>query len=644
MKVNRQKPWINQHIFGSIRKKRGLWDAYVKSRTEENYERYKSANNSLKHLITEARKRYESEIASSSGRSFYTYVNRTLSSRIGGFALRDVSTGGVFHDSAAVSEMFARQFEGVFAAEPDGVLPSLPDSTRLQETLDTISFTPEKVHDAINSLRDNASPGVDDIPPVFLKRCSDTLSAPLAAAMTEALTTGCAPHVWTQAVVTPIYKKGDRYMPENFRPISLTSTLSKCMEKIIVRELTDFLLRNNVIPTSQHGFLPGRSIDTNLLSCLNDWTLCQDSGQPVDVIYLDFEKAFDRVPFKRLLYKLEHYGVRGKLLSWITGFLTKREFQVRVGGALSNKRAVRSGVPQGSVLGPLLFLLYVSDMPDCVQSNVCSFADDTKIYSCPFEAGGVLQEDLFRVESWCDTWLMSLNANKCAVLHIGANNPNHNYILKGVQLAAVKQQRDLGVVIASDLKWEGHIARIVKRANTFIYLILKAFKDHSSGTVIRLYKTYLRPSLEFAASSWSPYFAKDIELIERVQRRITRIPPELKTLSYEDRCSRLNLTTLRERRQRGDLIQTYKILSGYYTVSLDILRNSDQGHLRGHSKKLCKEKCSRLCRRNFLSNRVVYVWNTLDQGTVDAPSVNIFKNRLDANLGSINREFVHYCL
>lgn len=641
VKTNPWKPWLNHLIFKVIKKKRRLWDNYVANKTVANYDKYKVENNKVRHLITEARRKYENDIASANNKTFYTYVKRSLNSKVTSIALKDAS-GNIVDNPYHICEMFAQQFNKVFTLERDNAIPTLPNYQRTQNSIDTINFTPEGVLEAINSLKNYASPGTDGIPPVFLKGCSRALCTPLAAAMSDALTTGFVHDMWNHATVTPIYKKGDRYLAENFRPISLTSALSKCMEKIIVKQLTTFLLENGVIPVSQHGFLPRRSIDTNLLSCLNDWTMHHDNGEPVDTIYLDFEKAFDKVPFKRLLYKLEHFGVRGALLRWITNFLTRRKFQVRVAGSMSDERPVNSGVPQGSVLGPLLFLLYISDMANDIQSNISFFADDTKLYHNPQSSARILQGDLLQIEQWTDKWLMSLNANKCTVLHIGPSNPGATYFIGGNPLVAVDQQEDLGVIISKDLKWERHIAKVVKRANSLIFLIQKAFKDHSAATILRLYRSYIRPTLEFAVSSWNPYYAKDIDLLERVQRRITKIPPELKNLPYEERCRKLSLSTLRERRQRGDLITTHKILAGYYNVPLHIFQRSEQNFLRGHNQKLSKERCSKLCRRNFLGNRIVYVWNSLNQDTIDAPSTNSFKNRLDKDLKNINRELVHY--
>ena len=200
----------------------------------------------------------------------------------------------------------------------------------------------------------------------------------------------------------------------------------------------------------------------------------------------------------------------------------------------------------------------------------------------------------------------------------------------------------MGVIITPDLKWETHIVNIVKRANSLLYLIKKSFSNLSLEMVRKIYLAYVRPKLEYAHCIWNPYYIKDIDMLERVQRRVTKMPAELRTLSYGERLRVFKLTTLRERRLRGDLIETFKILGGHYRCDIPIYHFSDNSHLRGHSQKLAKERCAKLARRNFLSNRIVYPWNQLDEETVASMTLNRFKNRLDHHMTTWNTALVHY--
>lgn len=298
---------------------------------------------------------------------------------------------------------------------------------------------------------------------------------------------------------------------------------------------------------------------------------------------------------------------------------------------MSHHRKVHSGVPQGSALGPVLYIIYTFDLPHCLQTNVSIFADDTKIFANPLIDYDRLQDDLNTIVNWSKKWLINLNASKCTVLHVGSRNPRLSYKLGDSQLKETKVQTDLGVKITEDLKWEEHIASITKKAKSLIYLIRKAFGVITPEMMLQIHKTFIRPILEYAFQVWSPYFVKDIELLERVQRSFTKIPRLLKRRSYEERLEVLKLTTLKDRRDRGDLIETFKILNGHYDLQNwdKLFIRNDNTHLRGHRFKLCTSFSNNNPHKYFLSNRVVSEWNKLPEEVVSAQNLNQFKNRLD---------------
>lgn len=639
--TNSQKPWINEIAFKKIKRKRQLWDKYKRVNTEEAYQEYRRYSNELKNHLKEAQKQYEMGLLGRADKYFYSYIKRAINSNTTSITLKD-KNNLVITDLKETAETLALQFEKVFTEETMNNFPSLPVDTRSVNEIRTINFSPEVMNEVLKGVKKDASPGPDLIPAIFLSGCADSLGEPLSVAMNDSLLNGVFPEIWSRAIVTPLYKKGDKFNPENFRPISLTCALCKTMEKPIAKELTSFLLGNNVIPNTQHGFLPQRSTVTNLLSCLNKWTQDVDGGRPVDVVYLDYEKAFDTVPIERLLYKLDHFGIRGELLQWIACFLRNRTYVVRANNTLSSGHNVRSGVPQGSVLGPLLFLTYISDLSSEVTSSIAYFADDTKLFGNPMQHQ--IEEDLRVIHEWTRKWMLRLNSNKCVVLHLGKNNPHTRYRLGDSLIQSVEQQKDLGILVSDDLKWEPHIANIAKKANTLIYLIQRAFCNTSVEMVSKLFKTYVRPKIEYACSVWSPYFVKDVEILERVQRRMTKISDETRHLSYPERLELFQISSLKERRERGDMIQVFKTLSGYYSplIELSLFHLNEGRELRGHSRKISKEKCQLLIRKNFITNRVVYKWNSLEEETVTAPSVNAFKNRLDNEQQSLNNQFIHY--
>jgi hypothetical protein len=630
-KINSKKPWINQETLTLIKEKRKLWDNYRKTGLLADYNTYKHHNNKLTDLVRNNRKRFEENIVNTGNKAFYGYVGGQLSSNVSLPPMIMDSKGNNITDQKVISNIFADEFGKAFTREPDGPLPHVEEIPRLGVSLCDIHFSEEEVKNTILNLNEHTAMGPDNIPAVVLKRCATSLCPLITQLMRDSFDKGCLPEDWKKALITPIYKKGNRVDAGNYRPISLTCILCKCMEKIIVKQLRNFLFCNGIVGPEQHGFVPGRSVVTNLLLCLNHWSSKFDSQIPTDVIYLDFQKAFDTVPIQRLLLKLEHLGVRGKLHKWIEGFLTDRYFQVRVGTDLSNTKPVLSSVPQGSVLGPILFILYIVDLPLALNSPVKLFADDTKLFGDPLREHAQLQEDLDSIFAWTQKWMLKLNIDKCSVLHIGTKNPKVTYSLDGAYLKPVNEQKDLGITISCDLKWEKHLISIVKRANSLTYLIRKSFSHLPHDLLIKIYKTYVRPVLEYGYQIWNPYFEKDISMLERVQRRFTKLGNGLRNLTYEERLSVLGLTTLEERRRRGDLIETFKILNEYYDCSeLKLMFCLNQNtNLRGHSLKLDKQSFRQNPWKHFLSNRVVDAWNGLPPELVVAPSVNVFKCGLD---------------
>lgn len=355
-----------------------------------------------------------------------------------------------------------------------------------------------------------------------------------------------------------------------------------------------------------------------------------DNGEPLDIIYIDFAKAFDKVPINKLIYKLEHFGISGNLLIWIRNFLSNRKYCVKVNNDYSEEFHISSGVPQGTVLAATLFIIYTFDLVHELQSHHALFADDTKLFNSPTNHN-TLANDLLKIELWSEIWCIPLNKLKCSVLHIGQKNPILPYFFNsGEQLESVDTQRDLGVVVDKNLSWSNHIDTIVKKCNSRLFLYNKVFHNKSAHFVNKMYKTYVRPILDFNAPIWSPHLKKDINTIEQIQRRVSKVPLNLKSKSYLQRLKSLNLTTLESRRKRGDLIYSYIILNDKISIDLKymfILNNSTR--TRGHSKKLFKERTKKDIRKYFFSNRVFCHWNSLTDVMINAPSTNSFKARID---------------
>jgi hypothetical protein len=370
------------------------------------------------------------------------------------------------------------------------------------------------------------------------------------------------------------------------------------------------------------------------VECFEDWLEAVDEGYNLDVIYLDFKKAFDSVPHLRLLRKMEVLGINGDLLKWCADFLQGRKQRVVLNGETSSWSDVLSGVPQGSVLGPTLFVIYINDMPDVVKSTIKLFADDAKIYrilKSPADDAEVLQADLRELEKWTTTWQMAFNPSKCQVMYIGHSNNRHGYILADMPVTATDEVRDLGVTLTTQLSMECNTLSKVKKANQVLGMLRRSFSHLDQKTLCLLYKALVRPHLEYCHVITHPLTERDMKNIEAVQRRATKQISALRDLPYEIRLQRLKLPSMRYRLLRGDLIQVYKYCHGMISPkprSLTILRTAT----RGHSLKLEKKRCRTTRRLRSFPHRVIDTWNSLPEEVISAPSVNAFKQRVDKQL------------
>ena len=286
---------------------------------------------------------------------------------------------------------------------------------------------------------------------------------------------------------------------------------------------------------------------------------------------------------------IQAYGVAGNLLRWIEAFLSGRKQQVVVSGCHSQWSPVTSGVPQGSVLGPLLFLTYINDIPDTVTSSIKIFADDTKVYRSVSNSSHIhdLQLDIDSVVQWSDTWQLPFNEAKCRCMHIGPCNQQHTYMLRGNVLQSTNNEKDLGVVIDPDLKFRKQAASAASKATQVLAVIRRSFADLNEQTLTLLYKALVRPHLEYGNLIWGPFNRSDQKLIERVQRRATKLVSGIQNLPYPQRVQRLRLPPLYYRRRRGDMLAMYQLLhEGVVLDPTDFVARSSMATTRGHHLKL----------------------------------------------------------
>ena len=395
--------------------------------------------------------------------------------------------------------------------------------------------------------------------------------------------------------------------------------------------MIEHLVKNGLIADEQHGFVPNRNCMTNLLTAIEDWSSFFFYVNSMYVIYTDFSKAFDSVPHARLITKLEAIGIRGDLLGWIKSFLTNRKQRVIVDGEKSKWSDVKSGIPQGSVLGPLLFVIFINDMPQSLSSVCKMFADDAKIYKelNSEEDCNSLQLDLDVMSEWSNKWQLPFNELKCKRMHFGKSNPKTSYIINNHILEEVDDERDLGVIIDNSLKFHKHTAAAIKKANAVLGIIKKSFTTLDERILTLLYKSMVRPHLEYGNVIWGPHYKGDQQLIEKVQKRATKLIPGIRHLPYDQRLKRLELPSLRYRRRRGDMLETFKIVTSKVNINKEHFFKFNARETRGHQYKLCKLSSKKLVRSQCFSHRIVNDWNSLPREVVEVKTVNEFKAKLD---------------
>ena len=420
-------------------------------------------------------------------------------------------------------------------------------------------------------------------------------------------------------------------MAENYRPISLTSILCKTLEHIVSHSIHQHLEDKDILTNAQHGFRKRRSCETQLITVIQDLASNIDKGTQTDVILLDFSKAFDKVPHARLLHKLEYYGIKGNIHSWIRSFLSDRTQQVVIDGVQSEDTSVDSGVPQGSVLGPLLFLLFINDMPEVISSDskLKLFADDSILYRKinTKEDCKALQQDLQKLQDWESDWLMSFHPGKCQVLNVTRKrSPIHfSYSIHGVILQIVDSAKYLGLNLTNSLSWNDHIDVIVKKANKSRSFLQRNLNSCPKVGKNYCYKTLVRPIVEYGSVIWDPYTQDNIHKLEMVQRRSARFTTGKYQFqeSVSQMMEELKWPSLETRRKEAKTTMMYKIINKI--VDCDFSFTPASHSLRGHSQKLIIPYAkSQTFQKSFLPDGI-RMWNGLSQNTVASSSVEEFK-------------------
>ena len=479
----RRKPlWMNDRALTKVKKKQAAWKRYLETRDGKSYQEYCRSRNQARKATRIAVREFEKNItkeAKSNPKAFYKYVQSKTKSRTG---IGDLVTedGTTTSDDLGKAEALNAFFASVFTEEDPGPIPDFQPRS-VESPLSNIEITPDCVEKKLKQLKACKSAGPDRIHPRVLKELASPLSTPLSILFQRSLECGELPDAWREGTITPIFKKGAKDKPGNYRPVSLTSVVCKVMESIIRDQIIIHMKNNSLLSPHQHGFISGRSCMTQLLEVMEVWTKILDEKGSIDTIFFDFMKAFDSVPHRRLAAKWKAYGITGKVSNWLEAFLSNRRQRVNVNNNHSTWKNVLSGVPQGSVIGPILFVIYINDLPEMVEHTIKLFADDTKLFTkvSTIEDCSGLQQDINKLLDWSSKWLLKFHPAKCKVLRVGTGHPDYQYHMlddsnQPVTLEEIPHEKDIGVFMDRDLKFRTHIDSTIAKANRLVGMIRRS--------------------------------------------------------------------------------------------------------------------------------------------------------------------------
>ena len=633
-------PWLTKPIRALLHRRGKAWRRFRDSGLPNDYDSYKSLRNLCKLRLRQSKKLYETALLDNCAtrpKQLFAYINRKSRTPPGIPDLRD-SSGHWFHDNHDKACLFAAQYSSIYSGANTSNVPSHCSHSPASDMdeLSDVNFTEGDIYSLLRTINSTKSPGPDGIHPLIVKTLAAVLAPPLYSLFRMSLDTATLPLDWKTGIVRPYLKGGDTADPANYRPICMSSVVIKVLEKLVRNVLDHFLARKGFFSSAQHGFVPGRSCITNLMLSREQWCDAWGARLPVHVILIDFSKAFDRVNHRLLLDKLMALGVSGLLSNWISAYLRNRIWKVAIGDSFSGDVVAESGVPQGSVLGPRLFTVFVHDLPSVIDSNCLLYADDLKVWrviSTPRDVD-ILQNDLNKLSDWATGNHLPIHPQKSEALVVSRENASVCYSVMGKNIPVVSGARNLGLLVRQDLKTADHTVKARNAGLRLLWKFRRSLTHWSSGMFCTVLKTFIRPVMEYGAPVFHPITRAEMLSLEDVQRIGSRMIPRIGRWHYIDRCKYLKLFTLEYRSHRADLILLFRTIVLHQFPDLFSLFVLDTPMSRsGHPYRLAVirpvNRPLSIADIYRWSHRVIPLWNSLPSSIVTANSLAIFKTSLD---------------
>lgn len=641
----RDKPWMNSEIRKAIRKRNRLLKNFCRRKSPATWENYRSQRNFTTSLIRTCKARYFADLNEKlqdpkiGPKRWWGIIKSLYGNKMQSTVSTLLEGDRVITDAKEKATLFNEFFSTQCGVDnSDAPIPNLIDFQN-SKILSDIFTTEIEVKDLLSSVDVSKACGVDGVGNSLIKACADSIASPFSRFINISLSKGIFPSMWKLANVIPIFKKDDRQLKVNYRPVSLLISLSKISEKIVFIRLYNFLLEIHFLSPFQSGFRPGDSTVNQLVFMVHKIYEALELGKEIRMVFLDISKAFDKVWHKGLLRKLESLGVRDPLLKWIKSYLTGRKQRVIIDGQSSDWKQIEAGVPQGSVLGPLLFLIYINDITCDLQCNCFLYADDTCLFEVvdePDLTAAKLNNDLERINAWTCDWRVTINPGKTKSMTFSAKRikPRHPMLyFNNETIEIVSNHKHLGVILSSNLSWRAHIFNVYEKASKKLNLLKGLKFKLSRETLSKLYKSLIRPAMEYADVLWDGCSESESDLIEFVQYQSAKVVTgAMKGTSKTRLSEELAWEDMKTRRSMHKLVLYFKIVNNLTPNYLrDLLPQTVQqrsGLVLRHALNYTPfpTRTERFKKSFFPSTTML--WNCINYVDRNTLSISLFKKSL----------------
>ena len=638
--------WINSDIKRLIRKRKRSYKKAKRTNLYEHWVKFKHLRNRVTNSIRDSKQLLRNKVAEKlksgalSSRDWW----RTLKTVIAPNSKSSVppleKDGIIIDDDTDKANVLNNFFRDQTIINDDGVeLPQF-ENYDIQSELSSIHITPDEVETVLKSLPLGKSSGPDGINNRVLRELAKEISVPFCSLFNRSIQAGEFPDIWKRSHVSPIAKGGDRKSPSNYRPISLLCTSEKCFERVVFKHLYNHFHENHILTPLQSGFVPGDSTVNQLTFLYNIFSQSLDSGKEVRVVFCDISKAFDRVWHEGLLLKLESAGIKGSLLAWFRSYLTNRKQRVVLPGSESKWNEIRAGVPQGSILGPLLFLLFINDIVKDIGCNIRLFADDTSLFLVvenPDTAAEILNLDLDKIMLWAKKWLVLFNPVKTEAFLASRkiNRPIHPPLLmEDTQIVEVDSHKHLGIIFQNDCSWHNHIDYVKEKAWARVNAMRKLKYEFDRKSLETIYLTFIRPILEYADIVWDNCTQHEKSELDKIQNEAARIVTgTTKLVSIRALYEEIKWDTLEERRRKHKLNLFYKMVNGLSPPYLSSLLPLPVNRVSSYNLRNSNDIQTIPARTNLYYNSflpsAIREWNSLPLDIRNSDSLYSFKRNLN---------------